>query len=122
MAEMIMDTHFGGISAQTAPRLQNDPDVAGLAATVMTEGHLDGPQRHRRGPAVRHGERNSLVLAGRLPSTPDEIAPGGRDLRALRKRVGELITARGARGSVAIHSWRRNGPLSSSAAGSPSSS
>ena len=37
------------------------------------------------------------VLAGRLPDAPGEIALGGRELRALRKRVGDTITARAAR-------------------------
>lgn len=121
MAEMIMDTHSGGISAQTAPRLRNDPDVAGLAATAMTEGQLDGRGVTVVGMQSVMGKRSSPVLAGRLPSTPDEIALAGRDLRALHECVGDLITARGARGPVALHSWRRNGALSSSAAGSSSS-
>ena len=43
------------------------------------------------------------MLAGRLPRAPGEIALGGRELRALHKRIGDHITARGARGPVALH-------------------
>src|SRR5207247_8354236 len=42
------------------------------------------------------------VLAGRLPRAPNEIALGGRELRALHKRVGDRTISRGAHGPVPL--------------------
>ena len=99
----IGNPHSGDISGQIAPRLRNDPDVAGFAATAMTEGQLDGRGVTVVGMQSLVGDVAPPVLAGRLPSAPHEIALGGRELRALHKRVGDLITARGASGPVALH-------------------
>jgi hypothetical protein len=99
----IGNPHSGDLSAQVAPRLRHDPDVAGFAATAMTEGQLDGRGVTVVGVQSVRGDVAPPVLAGRLPAAPDEIALGGRELRALHKRVGDLITARGARGPVTLH-------------------
>src|ERR1700759_4230196 len=42
------------------------------------------------------------VLAGRLPHAPDEIALGGRELRALGKGVGDSVLAHGVHGPVTL--------------------
>jgi hypothetical protein len=99
----IGNPHSGDLTAQTAPRLRHDPDVAGFAATAMTDGQLDGRGVTVVGMQSVKGDVAPPVLAGRLPAAPGEIALGGRELRALRKRVGDLITARGARGPVVLH-------------------
>ena len=99
----IGNPHSGDLSAQTAPRLYHDPAVAGFAATAMTEGQLDGRGVTVVGVQSVKGDLAPPILAGRLPGAPDEIALGGRELRALHKRVGDLIIARGARGPVTLH-------------------
>jgi putative ABC transport system permease protein len=95
--------HSGDISAQTEQKLRNNPDVAGFTATAMAEAQLDGHHVTVVGMQSVRGAVAPPVLAGRLPDAPDEIALGGRDLRALHKRVGDQVTARTARGSVALH-------------------
>jgi predicted lysophospholipase L1 biosynthesis ABC-type transport system permease subunit len=95
--------HYGDISAQTEPRLRNNPDVAGFTATAMAETQLGG--RHVTVVGMRPvlGDVAPPVLAGRLPNAPGEIALGGRELRTLHKRIGDHITARTAHGSVPLH-------------------
>ena len=95
--------HSGDISAQTEPQLREDPDVAGFTATAMGRTRLDGRRRHHRGHATREGDVAPARARGRLPRAPGEIALGGRELRALHKRIGDHITARSARGPVALH-------------------
>jgi len=95
--------HSGDISAQTEPRLRKDPDVAGFTATGMSDWLLDGRDVTVVGMQPVTGNVAPPVLAGRLPRAPGEIALGGRELRALHKGVGDHITARGARGPVALH-------------------
>src|SRR5262249_13575695 len=95
--------HSGDISAQTEPKLRQNPDVAGFTTTAMAETQLGG--RHVTVVGMRPvlGDVAPPVLAGRLPDAPGEIALGGRELRALHKRVGDHVTARSARGSVPLH-------------------
>ena len=95
--------HSGDISAQTEPRLRKDPDVAGFTATAMSDGLLDGRDITIVGMQPVTGDVAPPVLTGRLPRAPGEIALGGRELRALHKGTGDHITARGARGPVALH-------------------
>jgi hypothetical protein len=99
----IGNPHSGDISAQTEHRLRNNPDVAGFTATAMAETQLGGRHVTVVGMQSVLGAVAPPVLAGRLPAAPDEIALGGRELRALHKRVGDQITARTARGSIALH-------------------
>ena len=97
--------HSGDISAQTEPRLRKDPDVAGFTATAMSDGLLLGRPATITivGMQPVTGEGEAPVLTGLLRRAPGEIALGGRELRALHKRIGDHITARGARGPVALH-------------------
>ena len=69
----------------------------------MADGRLDGRDVPVVGMQPVTGDVAPPVLAGRLPRAPDEIALGGRELRALHKSIGDLITARGARGPLALH-------------------
>jgi hypothetical protein len=94
--------HSGDISAQTEARLRKNPDVAGFTATAMFDPPLDGRHVSVVGMRSVTGNVAPPVLAGRLPRAPDEIALGGRELRAVHKSIGDLITARGARGPVAL--------------------
>jgi hypothetical protein len=94
--------HSGDISAQTEARLRTNPDVAGFTATAMFDPPLDGRHVSVVGMRSVTGNVAPPVLAGRLPRAPDEIALGGRELRAAHKSIGDLITARGARGPVAL--------------------
>jgi putative ABC transport system permease protein len=95
--------HSGDISAQIEPRLRQDPDVAGFTATAMSGGRLDGRLVPIVGIQSITGDVAPPMLAGRLPRAPNEIALGGRELRALHKGIGDLTMAPGARGPVALH-------------------
>ena len=95
--------HSGDTSAQTGPKLRENPDVAGFTATAMGDGRLDGRDVPVVGLQPVTGDVAPPVLAGRLPRAPGEIALGGRELRALHKRIGDHTTARGAHGPVALH-------------------
>jgi hypothetical protein len=95
--------HSGDTSAQAGPQLRKNPDVAGFTAIAMGGGRLGGRLVSIAGIQPVTGAVAPPVLAGRLPRTPGEIALGGRELRALHKSIGDLITARGAHGPVALH-------------------
>jgi len=95
--------HSGDTSAQAVPRLRADPFVSGITVTAMGDALLDGrddvtvvAMQAVKGRAV------PPVLAGRLPRAANEIALGGRELRALGKRVGDSVPARGVRGPVTL--------------------
>ena len=94
--------HSHDTSGQTVPKLRRVPGVAGLTATAMREGRLDGRDVPVVGLQPVTGAVAPPVLAGRLPRASAEIALGGRELRSLHKRIGDIITARGARGPVAL--------------------
>ena len=94
--------HYGDISAQAEHKLRENPDVAGFAATAMAETQLGARHVTIVGMQSVQGDIAPPVLAG-LPDAPDEIALGGRELRALHKRIGDHITARTARGSLDLH-------------------
>ena len=95
--------HYGDISAQAEHKLRENPDVAGFAATAMAETQLGARRRHHRGHAIRPRGYSSPRAGRPAPDAPDEIALGGRELRALHKRIGDHITARTARGSLDLH-------------------
>ena len=95
--------HAGDTSAQMEPRLRADPDVSGFTATAMGGGQLDGQPVTVVGLRTVRGQVTPPVLAGRLPRTADEIALSGRDLQALHKRIGDVVTARTAHRPVALH-------------------
>ena len=94
--------HSGDISAQAEHKLRENPDVAGFAATALAETQLGGRHVTIVGMQSVQGDIAPPVLAG-SPDAPDEIALGGRELRALHKRIGDHITARTARGSLDLH-------------------
>jgi hypothetical protein len=95
--------HSGDISGQTVPKLRHNRDVAGLTATAMGAGRLDGHDVPVVGLEPVTGAVAPPVLVGRLPRAPGEIALGGRELRALHRHVGDRTIARGARGPVTLH-------------------
>jgi hypothetical protein len=95
--------HSGDTSAQTESQLRKNPDIAGFAATAIADARLDGRDVPVMGMQPRTGDVAPPVLAGRLPRAPDEISLGGRELRALHKRIGDLTTARGTHGPLALH-------------------
>ena len=97
--------HSGDLGGQIEPGLRDDPDVAGFTATAMLDEPLplDGRPVSVVGLQSVTGDVAPPVLAGRLPHAPDEIALAGRELRALHKHIGSLITARGAHGPVTLH-------------------
>ena len=97
--------HSDDLGAQSERGLRKDPDVAGFSATAIPDQPLplDGRPVPIVGLQPVTGDVVPPVLAGRLPRAPGEIALGGRELRALRKGIGGIITARGARGPVTLH-------------------
>jgi hypothetical protein len=87
--------HSGDVSAQAVPRLRADEFVLGFTVTAMGDVLLEGrddvtlvAMRTVKGQVV------PPTLAGRLPRTPDEIALGGREPRAVPRN-------RAVRGSAA---------------------
>ena len=95
--------HSGDINGQTGPKLRQNPDVAGFTATAMGNGRLDGRDVPVVGLQPGTGGVAPPVLAGQLPRSPSEIALGGRELRALRKGIGDRVMAQGARGQIELH-------------------
>ena len=94
--------HSGDTSATIEPKLRADADVAGLTATAMGGVRLGGHDVPVVGMQHVKGGVAPPVLAGRLPRAPNEIALGGRELRALHKRVGDRTISRGAHGPVPL--------------------
>jgi len=95
--------HSGDVGAQAVPRLRADGFVSGFTVTAMGDVLLNG--RNDVPLVAMQAIRGQVVppmLAGRLPRTPDEIALGGRVLRALGKGVGDSALARGVRGPVRL--------------------
>jgi hypothetical protein len=96
--------HSVDVSAQAVPRLRADGFVSGFTVTAMGDVLLDGD--HDVSVVAMQtvtGHVVPPVLAGRIPRTQDEIALGGRELRALGKGVGDSVLARGVRGPVTLH-------------------
>jgi len=95
--------HSGDTRAQAVPRLRADPFVSGITVTAMGDALLDGRDDVTvvAMQAVK-GQAVPPVLAGRLPRAANEIALGGRELRALGRRVGDSVSARGVRGPVTL--------------------
>jgi hypothetical protein len=95
--------HSGDISAQAVPRLRADTFVSGFTVTAMGDALLDGRDDVTLvGLQTVTGRVVPPVLAGRLPTAPGEIALGGRELRALGKRVGDTVLASGPHGRVPL--------------------
>jgi hypothetical protein len=95
--------HSGDVSAQAVPRLRADAFVSGFTVTAMGGVLLDGRDAVTLvGLQTVTGRVVPPVLAGRLPDAPDEIALGGRELRALGKAVGDTVVASGPHGPVPL--------------------
>lgn len=95
--------HSGDVAAQAVPRLRADAFVSGFTVTAMGGALLDGRDDVTLvGLQTVTGRVIPPVLAGRLPSAPDEIALGGRELRALGKGVGDTVVASGPHGPVTL--------------------
>jgi hypothetical protein len=95
--------HSGDTSAQAVPRLRADPFVSGITVTAMGDALLDGRDDVTvvAMQAVT-GQAVPPVLAGRLPRAANEIALGGRELRALGRSVGDSVSAHGVHGPVTL--------------------
>jgi len=95
--------HSGDVSAQAVPRLNADRFVAGFTVTAMGDALLDGRDDVPVvGIQTITGHVVPPVLTGRLPSSPGEIALGGRELRALHKVVGDSVVASSLHGPVTL--------------------
>jgi hypothetical protein len=95
--------HSGDVSAQAVPRLHADRFVSGFTVTAMGDAVLDERDDVTVvGIQCITGHVVPPVLTGRLPSSPGEIALGGRELRALRKGVGDTVVASGPHGPVTL--------------------
>jgi hypothetical protein len=95
--------HSGDTYAQAVPRLRADGFVSGFTVTAMGDVLLGGRDDVTL-VAIQpvKGQAVPPVLAGRLPHAPDEIALGGRELRALGKGVGDSVPAHGVHGPVTL--------------------
>jgi hypothetical protein len=95
--------HSGDVRALAVPRLRADRYVSGFSVTAMGDALLDGRDDVTVVGIQRiTGHVLPPVLAGRLPGSPSEIALGGRELRALRKGVGDTVVASGPHGPVIL--------------------
>jgi len=95
--------HSGDVSAQAVPLLRSDDFVSGFTVTAMGDLVLDGNHDVTLvGLQTMRGQVVPPVLAGRLPLAGNEIALGGRDLRALGKAVGDTVLAHGLHGPVQL--------------------
>ncbi len=95
--------HSVDVYTQAVPRLRADRFVSGFTVTAMGDAVLDGRDDVTIvGLQTVTGHVVPPVLAGRLPSAPDEIALGGRELRALGKSIGGTVAAHGPHGPVAL--------------------
>lgn len=95
--------HSGDVYDQAVPALRADRFISGFTVTAMGGTVLDGRDDVTLvGLRTVTGQVVPPVLAGRLPRAPDEIALGGRELRALGKGIGDSVTARGKRGPVTL--------------------
>jgi hypothetical protein len=98
----IGNPHSGDISAPITAGLGQDRDVTGFTGTALGESLLNGHDVPIVGLRAIRGDVGPPVLAGRLPRSPGEIALAGRDLAALHKRVGDVATSRGPRGTIPL--------------------
>ena len=102
-AVAVGNPHSGDTSAQIEPRLRADADVTGYTATSLGDGRLDGRDVTIVGLRAVRGHVVPPVLAGRLPRAPGEIALSGGELRALHKRIGDVVLARPAGRPMPLH-------------------
>ena len=92
--------HSDDVSQMAIPALANNPDVAAFAGLAGPADARIGDRINPSGPGSTGG-LYSIDLAkgavlppfteGRAPSAPDEIAFGAKDLRMLRRRVGQRV-------------------------------
>ena len=95
--------HSGDVYEQAVPQLRADSFVSGFTVTATGDVILDGSDDVTLvGMQTMTGRVVPPVLACRLPRTPDEIALGGRELRALGKGVGDSVLAHGPHGAVPL--------------------
>lgn len=94
--------HSGDLSGPVTAGLRRDRDVTAFTGTALGDSLLDGHDVQIVGLKPGRGQVEPPVLAGQLPGGPGEIALAGRDLRALDKKVGDRVTARGPRGPVVL--------------------
>src|SRR5207244_12260984 len=73
--------------------LAHDPYVAGFSGVAQPPETptIDGHSVGLVGVDERKGSLGPVMLEGRFPTRPDEIALGRRSLRALDKRVGDRV-------------------------------
>jgi predicted lysophospholipase L1 biosynthesis ABC-type transport system permease subunit len=75
--------------------LRKNPTVAAFSAVGMSMLRIDGVQDGVMGLQPVTGSVTPPLARGRLPQRDDEIALGGRVLRAVRKHVGDTVVVRG---------------------------
>jgi hypothetical protein len=76
------------------------PGVGALEAVCYGTANItvDGRATNGWGLVPVRGTIASEMIAGRAPATSDEVALGSTTLRALHKKIGDLVTAKGAHG------------------------
>jgi hypothetical protein len=81
-------------SAQDAPKLANNRDVAAFAsiAAPPETPTIDGRSIGLAGVGELQGTVEPLMLDGQFATAPDEIVLGRRSLTALHKHIGDLVT------------------------------
>jgi hypothetical protein len=95
--------HSGDIAKQAVSQLRSDAFVSGFTVTAMGDVVLDGHDDVTLvGLQTVRGQVVPPVLAGQLPHAGNEIALGGRELRALGKTVGDTVLAHGPKGPVRL--------------------
>jgi ABC-type lipoprotein release transport system permease subunit len=92
----LYDTYESRLNSATVKALDSRPEITGLTVGARGTVRIGGTSLAALGLNVRRGSAYPETISGRLPREPDEIAFGGRTLRALGVSVGDRISGRDA--------------------------
>jgi len=100
---------FGGgdLTSQVVPVLRSDPNIAAYGAGDIQSFVELGPARHSVRANVwafdqLKGEAHPTVVAGRWPQATDEIALGGKTMRAAGTAIGRTVQVAGPHGTLEL--------------------
>jgi len=93
------DVRVGGpglpdIRSFLQPTLERDPDIVALSGGTVTQIDLGKARVDVMAVDRIRGDALPTMLAGRLPTRPNEIALGAQSMRVLNVRIGDTVEAR----------------------------
>jgi ABC-type lipoprotein release transport system permease subunit len=80
--------------------LSRQPGVSAVAAVCYSTIDLGGRPTVAWGLTPITGTIGPEIIAGQTPRTPNEVALGAKTMRALHKKIGDTVDARGPHGAV----------------------